>query len=109
MRYVGTGLATGRPQTEMTMHERIEARLTAGLEPQQLDVIDESHQHAGHAGNRPGHAPAGGETHYRVKIVSPKFEGLSRVARHRLVYALLEPEFAGRLHALAVDAKAPGE
>ena len=93
----------------MTMQQRIAVRLTEGLEPQRLDVIDESDQHAGHAGNRPGHAPAGGETHYRIRVVSPKFAGLSRVARHRLVYGLLEAEFAGRLHALAVDAKAPGE
>jgi BolA family transcriptional regulator, general stress-responsive regulator len=93
----------------MTMQERIAARLTEGLEPHRLDILDESDLHAGHVGNRPGHAPAGGETHYRVKIVSPKFVGLSRVERHRLVYGLLEAEFAGRLHALAVDAKAPGE
>ena len=109
MRYVGSETDNREGRGPMTMHDRITARLTEGLEPQRLDVIDESHQHAGHAGNRPGHAPAGGETHYRVKIVSPKFEGLNRVARHRLVYELLEPEFAGRLHALAVDAKAPGE
>lgn len=93
----------------MTMSERIAARLTEGLAPQSLDVIDESHRHAGHVGRGHGHAPAGGETHYRVSIVSPKFAGMSRVARHRLVYGLLETEFGDRLHALALDAKAPGE
>jgi BolA protein len=93
----------------MTMSERIAARLTEGLEPHRLDVIDESHRHAGHVGRGPGHAPAGGETHYRVTVVSPRFVGLNRVARHRLVYGLLEAEFGDRLHALAVDAKAPGE
>lgn len=95
----------------MTMEERIVARLTEALAPQDLTVIDESHRHAGHAGVRtgPGHAPAGGGTHYRVRVVSKRFEGLGRVARHRLVYDLLPAEFADGLHALAVDAKAPGE
>ncbi len=93
----------------MKMQERIVARLTEGLEPQRLDVLDESDRHAGHVGKGPGHAPAGGETHYRVKIVSQKFAGLNRIARHRLVYDLLPAEFADGLHALAVVAKAPGE
>ena len=88
----------------VTMQERIVARLTEGLEPQRLDIIDESDRHAGHAGARPG-----GGTHYRVRIVSGRFAGLSRVARHRLVYGLLPAEFADGLHALAVDAKAPEE
>ncbi len=85
------------------MQERIVARLTAGLEPQRLDIIDESDRHAGHAGARQG-----GGTHYRVRIVSGRFAGLSRVARHRLVYGLLPAEFADGLHALAVDAKGAG-
>ena len=88
----------------MTMQERIVARLTEALEPQLLDVVDESDRHAGHAGARPG-----GGTHYRVRIVSAKFAGLNRVGRHRFVYDLLPAEFAGGLHALALDAKAPGE
>jgi BolA protein len=93
------------------MQERIVARLTDGLEPQELAIVDESDRHAGHAGVRsgPGHAPAGGGTHYRVRIVSTRFAGLNRVARHRLVYELLPAEFADGLHALALDAKAPGE
>lgn len=93
----------------MTMQERIVARLTEGLEPVALKVIDESHRHAGHAGvrNGPGHAKGASETHYRVQIVSAKFAGLRPVARHRLVYSLLPTEFADGLHALAVDAKAP--
>ena len=88
----------------MTMQERIVARLTEALDPAALDVVDESDRHAGHAGAREG-----GGTHYRVRIVSAKFEGLSRVERHRLVYDLLPAEFADGLHALALDAKAPGE
>jgi BolA protein len=95
----------------MSMQERIIARLTEALEPQLLDVVDESERHAGHAGARSGagHARAVGGTHYRVRIVSAKFAGLNRVARHRLVYDLLPAEFADGLHALALDAKAPGE
>jgi BolA protein len=95
----------------MTMQERIVARLTEALEPQRLDIVDESDRHAGHAGVRtgPGHAHHGGGTHYRVRIVSAKFTGLNRVARHRLVYDLLPTEFADGLHALALVAKAPGE
>jgi BolA protein len=86
------------------MQERIVARLTAALDPVLLDVIDESDRHAGHAGAR-----AGGGTHYRVQVVSARFERQSRVERHRLVYGLLAEEFADGLHALALVAKAPGE
>jgi BolA protein len=86
------------------MHERIVARLRAALDPVLLDVVDESDRHAGHAGAR-----AGGGTHYRVRVVSAKFERRSRVERHRLVYELLTAEFADGLHALALVAKAPGE
>jgi BolA family transcriptional regulator, general stress-responsive regulator len=85
------------------MQERIVARLTT-LDPILLDVVDESHLHAGHAGAREG-----GNTHYRVRVVSAQFEHQSRVARHRLVYSLLTAEFADGLHALALVAKAPGE
>ena len=86
------------------MEQRIVARLTEALEPIALDVVDESDHHAGHAGAR-----AGGGTHYRVRIVSARFERRSRVERHRLVYDLLTAEFADGLHALALIAKAPGE
>jgi BolA family transcriptional regulator, general stress-responsive regulator len=88
----------------MTMEERIVTRLKEGLEPQLLDIVDESDRHTGHAGAREG-----GGTHYRVRIVSGRFAGLNRVARHRLVYQLLPTEFADGLHALALDAKAPDE
>ena len=88
----------------MIMQERIVARLTAALDPVLLDIVDESHLHAGHAGAREG-----GGTHYRVRVVSARFEGRSRVERHRLVYDLLAAEFADGLHALALVAKAPGE
>jgi BolA protein len=86
------------------MQERIAARLKEGLDPELLDIADESDRHAGHAGARPG-----GGTHYRVRVVSARFSGMSRVARHRLVYGLLPAEFADGLHALALMTEAPGE
>ena len=88
----------------MLMKDRSAARLTAGLSPSALTVVDESHLHAGHAGARPG-----GETHFRVDIVSDGFVGKSRVDRHRLVNALLSAEFADGVHALAMRTRAPGE
>ena len=89
----------------MTARNRIAARLTEGLAPEALEVIDESHQHAGHMGSRPG-----GETHFRVRITAAAFAGQSRIARHRAVNALLAEEMApGGVHALAIEARAPGE
>ena len=88
----------------MSMKDRIATKLTMGLNPLALDVEDESDRHHGHAGAREG-----GETHYRVYIVSESFAGKSRVARHRLVYDQLGEEFAAGLHALALRALAPGE
>jgi len=88
----------------MTRKDRIAAALTEALRPIRLDIVDESDRHAGHAGARPG-----GETHYRLNIVSPAFVGKSRVERHRMVNALLAAEFASGLHALAIAAAAPDE
>jgi BolA protein len=88
----------------MRMQERIEARLRAALNPARLEVIDDSGRHAGHAGAQPG-----GETHYRVAVVSAAFAGKNRVQRHRLVYDALKGEIADGVHALALDARAPGE
>lgn len=87
-----------------TMAERITARLEAALAPIDLAVIDESQQHHGHGGWREG-----GETHFRVRIVSEAFAGKSRIDRHRLVNAALAAELAERVHALAIEAKAPAE
>jgi BolA protein len=84
--------------------ERITRKLTEAFAPQELKVIDESHQHQGHGGWREG-----GETHFRVNIVSQAFAGKSRLERHRLVNAALAQELADRVHALAIVAKAPGE
>ncbi|WP_377841735.1 BolA family protein [Bosea sp. UC22_33] len=84
--------------------ERITQKLTEAFAPQELKVIDESHQHQGHGGWREG-----GETHFRVNIVSEAFTGKSRLERHRLVNAALAQELADRVHALAIAARAPGE
>mgnify|MGYP001431441100 CR=1 FL=1 len=82
----------------------ITRKLTERFAPQSLDVQNESHLHAGHAGSRPG-----GQTHYRVYIVSDAFKGKSRLDRHRMVNAALADELAGGVHALAIHASAPGE
>ncbi|MFN3685862.1 BolA family protein [Salinarimonas sp.] len=86
----------------LPMKDLIEARLTEALRPTRLVVTDESHLHAGHAGWREG-----GETHFRVDVVSPAFSGKTRVEAHRLVNAALAEAFARGLHALAVKAEAP--
>ena len=87
-----------------TMAERITTRLEQALAPIRLTVLDESHQHHGHAGWREG-----GETHFRVDIVSQAFAGKSRLERHRLVNAALSEELSGGVHALAIAARAPEE
>jgi len=83
---------------------RLHTLLTTAFTPTRLEVVDDSARHAGHAGAR-----AGGETHYSVLIVSDRFEGQNRVARHRLVHAVLDPEFDGGLHALALTLRTPAE
>ncbi|HSV29214.1 MAG TPA: BolA family protein [Candidatus Omnitrophota bacterium] len=88
----------------MSVRQTIESKLTEGLQPARLDVVDESHRHAGHAGHRPG-----GESHFRIEIVSDAFAGKSRIERHRMVNALLADELAGPVHAMALVTKAPGE
>jgi BolA protein len=88
----------------MNIKDRIQAKLEAGLDPVRLDIEDESHLHAGHAGAR-----AGGETHYRINVTSPRFSGMGRIARHRMVYALLADEIAQGVHALALHTQAPEE
>ena len=83
---------------------RIAATLESKLRGATVSVQDESHRHAGHSGAQPE-----GETHYRVRVVSPDFTSLSRVARHRLVNEALAGEFASGLHALALELKTPDE
>ncbi len=88
----------------MTVAERIRHKLTQAFAPVRLDIIDESHRHAGHAGARPE-----GETHFSVEIVSDAFAGRSRVERQRLVYATLADELRERVHALALKTLTPEE
>jgi len=88
----------------MKTRDLITERLTKAFAPQSLDVVDESDQHAGHAGDRPG-----GETHFRVYIVAEAFRGKSRLKRHRMVNETLSGELAAGVHALAIHAAAPGE
>lgn len=84
----------------MNRSERIRIILTKVFAPSALDVVDDSHKHAGHAGAQPE-----GETHYTVKIVSPAFDGLSRVAVQRAVMDALKDEFDSGLHALSIKAR----
>lgn len=88
----------------MSLGDWIRTTLQERLAPTALSVVDESHQHAGHAGWREG-----GETHFRLDVVSAAFEGKSRVERHRMVNALLDDAFKRGLHALALRARTPGE
>jgi BolA protein len=88
----------------MATRDVIADKLTKAFAPERLDVEDESHQHAGHSGSRPG-----GETHFKVHIVSEAFRGKSRIERHRMVNETLSSELKGGVHALAIQAQAPGE
>ena len=88
----------------MSMAENMRAKLSQALAPEQLEIVDDSHRHAGHAGARPG-----GETHFKVTIVAAAFAGKSRLERQRLVYGLLAAEFEAGLHALQMVVHAPGE
>jgi len=88
----------------MRTEDIIAKKLTEAFEPQSLKVVDESQQHEGHAGHRPG-----GQTHFRVYIVSELFKGMTRLQRHRLVNEALSGELRGGVHALAIHAEAPGE
>jgi len=86
-----------------TRVETIRSRLVAALAPDALDIEDESHRHAGHAGARDGRG------HFRVRIVSAAFEGRNAIARHRAVYAALGDLMQTDIHALTIDARTPEE
>jgi BolA family transcriptional regulator, general stress-responsive regulator len=88
----------------VSLEKEIRAKLMVALEPTRLDVINESELHAGHRSS-----PGTGESHFRLVIVSPRFAGVSRVGRHRLINEALAEELSGRLHALAIHAHAPDE
>lgn len=84
--------------------EIIAARLTTALDPTHLEVINDSHHHAGHMGD-----DGTGESHWTVLVESPAFTGLNRVQRQRLINTALADLLAARIHALAIKARAPGE
>ncbi len=88
----------------MGMQDIITTKLIAAFAPESLHVEDESHLHEGHAGHR-----AGGESHFRLYIVSQAFRGKSRIERHRMINGALANELKGPVHALAIHAQAPGE
>lgn len=88
----------------MTVAEKIRSKLEQSLAPIELEIIDESHRHAGHSGAQPG-----GETHFNVRIVSAAFEGKNRVERHRMVFGVLQELMNAPVHALSLNALAPQE
>ncbi|MFL6699601.1 MAG: BolA family protein [Vitreoscilla sp.] len=88
--------------TALSLHDAMTQALTDRLEPLALELVDDSAAHAGHAGARSG-------AHFNLRIVSARFAGLPRVARHRLVYDALRPWMAEGVHALAIDARTPDE
>jgi BolA family transcriptional regulator, general stress-responsive regulator len=88
----------------MRVAETIREKLNARFAPTRLEIIDESHRHAGHAGARPE-----GETHFALTIVSAAFSGESRVSRQRLVYQTLADELTTRIHALSLTTLTPEE
>ena len=87
----------------MDRRAHIEQKLREGLEASHVEVVDESHLHAGHAGAQ------GGGGHFRATIVSPRFEGANRLARQRLVYQVLADEMRGEIHALSMQTLTPAE
>ena len=96
----------------MSMKTTMETKLKNAFQPQRLEVVDESHLHAGHHHEESGHHvtyDGTGETHFRIRIVAKEFSGMSRIERHRAVNALLGDELKAGLHALAIETAAPGE
>ncbi|UCI08802.1 BolA family protein [Mesorhizobium sp. B1-1-8] len=96
----------------MSIQSTMEDKLKAAFSPERLVVINESHLHAGHHHHGSDHHGAfdgAGETHFRVRIVSPSFAGMGRIERHRAVNELLADELKAGVHALAIEPAAPGE
>ena len=87
-----------------TVADTIRRKLTEGLAPTRLEIEDESHRHAGHAGARPG-----GESHFNVTVESSAFQGLKPLERQRLVHGLLAAELAGPIHALSLTLRPPDQ
>lgn len=95
---------TAQPMSQPSVEAAVQSALTASLHPTHLEIVNESHLHAGHRGS-----PGTGDSHFRVVIVSADFVGLSRIARHRLVNRALAHLMGKPIHALALDTSAPGD
>jgi len=90
---------------KMGFSKSINEKINNALSPISLEIVNESHLHAGHQESFDG----SGETHLRIKVISPRFEGMSRVDRHRAINELVADEMAKGLHAIAIEARAPSE
>ncbi len=90
--------------TASPVADQMRAKLTAALAPAHIDLVDESHKHLGHAGH-----DGRGESHFHLTLVSGAFTGLNRIQRQKKIYDILKEEMAGRVHALGMSLKAPGE
>lgn len=88
----------------MRVEEEITQKLRDAFAPISLEVVNDSDRHRGHAGS-----PGTGQSHFTIKVVSESFAGKSRVERHRMINEVLAEELAGKIHALAISALAPGE
>ncbi|NCO85336.1 MAG: BolA family transcriptional regulator [Rhodobacterales bacterium] len=88
----------------MALAQEIHARLTKAFAPEVIEVINESHKHAGHAGD-----DGSGESHWHVVIRAAAFDGQTRLGRHRAIHTALGPDVMGRLHALALTVQGPGD
>jgi BolA family transcriptional regulator, general stress-responsive regulator len=88
----------------MTVRDTMERKLIEGLAPSHLEIIDDSHRHAGHGGHH-----SDGESHFTVQIVSAAFDGKGRVARQQMVYGILAGELRERVHALSLITLTPDE
>ncbi|MBN8522226.1 MAG: BolA family transcriptional regulator [Alphaproteobacteria bacterium] len=88
----------------MALAEEIKTRVIEAMAPEVIEVINESHKHAGHAGDN-----GTGESHFRIIVVSARFENCARLARHRMINEALEPVFKKGLHALSIQAFSPSE
>lgn len=86
----------------MTMVDQITSKLQAELQPASLEVINESHLHAGHAGS-----PGTGESHFRIRVTAAEFAGQTRLKMHQRINKILEEELKTKIHALAIEAKSP--
>jgi BolA family transcriptional regulator, general stress-responsive regulator len=94
----------GFAMTAMRAEDSITQKLRQAFAPVELEVVNDSHRHAGHAGS-----PGSGESHFSIEVVSDRFAGKSRVERHRMVNEVLAEELKGRIHALAIKALTPEE